>query len=110
MTDSKQDWSTNPENINLKYQEKKGDITADLENVKTVIRRYYQQLYPTKKLSFDDKDIFLGRTQFSKIDIRRNRNHKNLLKNLKAEKLKKYIDKHNFPNFAKNNWNAFFMQ
>lgn len=34
VTDLKQDWSTNPENINLKYQEKKGDITADLENVK----------------------------------------------------------------------------
>ena len=66
VTDLKQDWSTNPENINLKYQEKKGDITADLENVKTVIRRYYQQLYPTKKLSFDDKDIFLEEHNLAK--------------------------------------------
>ena len=41
------------------YQDERGDITTDLENVKTVIRRYYQQLYPTKKLNFDDKDIFL---------------------------------------------------
>lgn len=66
VTDLKQDWSTNPENINLKYQEKKRDITADLENVKTVIRRYYQQLYPTKKLSFDDKDIFLEEHNLAK--------------------------------------------
>lgn len=66
VTDLKQDWSTNSESTNLKYQERKWDITADLENVKTVIRRYYQQLYPTKKLNFDDKDIFLDNHNLAK--------------------------------------------
>ena len=65
VTDLKQDWSTNSESTNLKYQERKRDITADPENVKTVIR-YYQQIYPTKKLNFDDKDIFLDNHNLAK--------------------------------------------
>ena len=85
----KQDWSTNPESTNLKYQEWKGDIPVGPEDVKSIIRRHYQWLYPSKNLNFNDKDIFLEEHNLAKQILEEIEPWKTLLKNLKAEKMKK---------------------